>query len=105
LCRSRGDSAGVQPRCAAAGHVADERALDPVALVDLDQVLADGRVLVLDQTAGDHRGQALAAGDADPRALVEPGGEALPGEGREQADAGDTAGLLHDLPPERTGLR
>ncbi len=57
--------AAVQPRRPTAADALGERALDAVALVDLDQVLADGRVLVLDQARGEDRDPPLPLGEAD----------------------------------------
>ena len=55
------DVAAVQPRRAAAADVGRERALDAVALVDLHEVLADRRLLVLDEAGREHRHAALRA--------------------------------------------
>ena len=95
----------MQPRGAAAHLALGEGALDAVALVDLHEVLADRWVLVLDQAGGEHRHLALGLGDRaalGARPLLEPSREALAGEGREQALAGNADRLLHEPPRQRT---
>ena len=66
----------MQPRRAAARRVVHQRALDPVALVHLDQVVADRRVLVLDEARREHGDRSLRPGDPDLRAALEPRREA-----------------------------
>ena len=101
-CRplERLDVARVQPgRPAAAGSLG-QRAVDPVALEDPDQVTADAGVHVLDEAGRRRRppgaGAAPAGGGGGPGAAGEPGGEALPGVGGEDPLGGHAHRLLHE---------
>ena len=79
----------MQPWCAAALGPFGDRAPDPVALVDLDQVLFDGGLHVLDEAGREDRHRTLVTGRLlgtrvrTARLLLEPGGEPFPCVGRE----------------------
>ena len=94
--------ARVQPGRPAAADAVGEGALHAVALVHLDQVLADRRLLVLDQAGGKDRSPARhrpgGRGRLDPLGgltLLEPGAESGPGVGRQHPFGLDPDRLVH----------
>ena len=97
---------GVQPRGPTALGSLGDRAVDAVALVDLDQVLTDRRLHVLDEAGREDRHRALGrSGGAGVGALTpappEPGGEALTGVRRKEPIRCDADRLFHHPARER----
>ena len=97
--------AAVKPRRATTASVLGQRALDSIPLVYLDQIVANLRLLILDQTGGKDGNTTLTFGDAQLWTLGVPGTEPLLGIGRQQPNARNAGHLFNGLADQRTRLR